>query len=580
MNKHRRISELLPGFALGELSPEMQGDIRAHLSECLECANELKRIQGVLKCTGRIAELSADAKTCESAERVVLEAAQHQQPELRPFVPGPGLGFRHRTILSGHRVKLAAAAAIVAMVLGGVTFWPDRARENGKWWLGPPAAWGQEIMAKLDKIEALVYRDQGVFVGRYGWTHVSGNWSKIYQARDRWRRDTYYESTDEDTLGDSSPDSVLQETTWALPEGQDLKLHTVSFEFKCYTLKTSKGTAYERDPLDKLRSYVNLLDKADRVLDTKVFEGRECVGFEIDASKYENAPERRVDRIWFDVKTKLPVRIEKHGQPLGSGLRGTTIEDRFEYYAKVQADMFEPKIPAGFVNADPGEVRAAREKQEKGQMVYADVPPGLGAQIAAALKDVTTVVFWEGYDTAIGANSSPTGGTKVSVCGLEWRRDSYSGGVLRRAEWFTVSRDKQGQEAYDFNDKTFQVTQTIVDFVDRTYKIVKYGRKSHPDNPMDNILFLVRWFDKADRFWEGEKIDGIECFGIELSAKKYGSNPDTMIHRIWFDTTTKLPVKKELFTNTGRFQWNPELPAETFVPEIPAGFVQVGSDAK
>ncbi|MHC4677059.1 MAG: hypothetical protein ACYTEK_00015 [Planctomycetota bacterium] len=483
------------------------------------------------------------------------------------------------------RIKLVAAAAIVAIVLGGVSFWPSAPSENGQWWLGPPAAWGREIMAKLDKIEALVYRDQGVFVGLYGRTHVSGNWSKIYKARDRSRRDTYYEHTDEDTFGDSSPNSVLQDTTWGVPDGRDLKSTTVSFEFQCYTVKTLEGDAYDRDPLEQLRFYVGLLDKADRVLETKIFEGRECVGFEIDTSKYGDNPEGRVDRIWFDVKTKLPVRIEKHGRPLGNGLRGTftTIQDRFEYYAKVDAEMFKPKIPDDFINAEPRELRAAREKQKKGQMVYADVPSGLGAEIAAALKDVKTAVFWKGYGAALGS------GTKISLSERQWRRDSYSNGAPRRTEWFTVGRDDQGNTSFDFNDKSFQLTQTVVDFRDKWYKTVKYGRESHPDNPMDNILFLASWFDKADRFWENERIDGIECFGFELSAKKYGSNPDTSKDRIWFDNKTKLPVKMESEwlqddgprkRATGRFQWNPELPAETFIPNIPAGFVQVGSDGK
>jgi outer membrane lipoprotein-sorting protein len=323
------------------------------------------------------------------------------------------------------------------------------------------------------------------------------------------------------------------------------------------------------------------MDKADRVLDTKIFEGRECVGFEIDASQYDDNPKGRTDRIWFDVKTKLPVRIEKHGQPLPYGLRGTTIQDRFEYYAKVDAEMFKPRIPDDFINAEPDEIRAAREKKEKGQMLYADVPSGLGAEIAAALKEVKTAVFWEGYGATLSS------GTKVSSSERQWRRDTYSNGAPRRTEWFTVSRGDQGSTAFDFNDRSFQLTQTIVDFKGKWYKIVKYGRESHPDHPMDNIIFLTSWFDKADRFWESERIDGIECFGFELSAKKYGSNPDTSKHRIWFDAKTKLPVKMESEwlqddgprkRTTGRFQWNAEIPTGTFEPMIPEGFMNAHPD--
>ena len=76
-------------------------------------------------------------------------------------------------------------------------------------------------------------------------------------------------------------------------------------------------------------------------------------------------------------------------------------------------------------------------------------------------------------------------------------------------------------------------------------------------------------------------VNGIECFSFELNAKKYGSNPDTHKHKMWFDATTRLPVRTEFaWVQTDgprrevrdKFQWNPALPAETFQPDIPADF--------
>ena len=87
--------------------------------------------------------------------------------------------------------------------------------------------------------------------------------------------------------------------------------------------------------------------------------------------------------------------------------------------------------------------------------------------------------------------------------------------------------------------------------------------------------------NRADRFWDKEMVNGVECFGFELSAKKYGSNPDTHKHRMWFDKLTKLPVKTEFaWVQTEgprreireQFQWNPAFPAETLKPEIPEDF--------
>ena len=66
-----------------------------------------------------------------------------------------------------------------------------------------------------------------------------------------------------------------------------------------------------------------------------------------------------------------------------------------------------------------------------------------------------------------------------------------------------------------------------------------------------------------------------------VNAKKYRDKPDTSIDTLWFDDGTKLPVKLEFdwLGDDGprkrvldQFEWNPELPAETFIPEIAADF--------
>ena len=582
MDKHSKISKLLAASALGELSPQMQVEVKTHLAECHQCRSELKRLQTLLECTGRIRELSPDVGMCESAKQAVLTAVESEKKQ-PSFRPNASLKSIRRIITYGKTIKFAAAAVFLMVVLGGVNFWSGNNSKNGKWWLGPPAAWGQEIIAKLETIEALVYRNQAVIVSPYGSTHVSGTWSKNYQAKDRSRTDRYYEPTDEDTFGDSNPDSVLQHVTYNVPDGQDLVQYDVSYEYQCYTIKTIKGGAYEKDPVKRLQFYVNLLDKADRILGMKTFDGRECVGFEVSGNKYGDNPEDWIDRIWFDVQTKLPVRIEKYDLPItgNTGRTITTIQDQFEYYAQVPAEMFEPQIPVDFINAEPDDVRAAKDIQEKGQMLYADVPAGLKEEIVAALKAVKTAVYRERFGFVKDENWLLTDGDWIYVSKYDWRKDSYSGGQLRKTEWYVTDKEDWGKTSFDFNDKNFRLIQTTVNFDAHSYSQITHGSTSHPDNPMDWIIFLVEYTNMADRFFESKQIDGIECFGFELSAKKYGTNPDTSIHTLWFDTVTKLPVKMEYqgLQDDGprkrimdQFEWNPELPAETFIPEIPAGF--------
>ena len=489
-----------------------------------------------------------------------------------------------RTILKTKTARFAAAAVVALVVIGGMTFWPVGSPQNGKWWLGPPAAWGQQIIAELEKIEALVYRDQAVSVGRFGSTHVSGTWSRNYEAKDRSREDRYYEPTDEDTFGQNNPESVLQHVIYKVPDGQDLIQHDVSYEHQCYTIRINKGGAYQRDPIESLRFYVGLLDRADRILDTATFEGRECVGFEISADKYGDNPKDWIDRIWFDVETKLPARIEEHGRPITNrpGRTHTSIQDQFEYYAQIPAEMFEPDIPDGFINAEPDEVRAAKTEQEKGQMLYADVPVGLKDKIATALMGVKTAVYRESFGLVKDGNWQLSPIQRIYISEYDWRIDSFSDEQVQKTEWYITNKDDWGKTSFDFNDRNFRLIQTTLYFPGRSYSEITYGSRSHPDNPMDQIIFLTVRIYKADRFFESRQIDGIECFGFELSAKKYGQNPDTYIHTLWFDSETMLPVRMEFEqlkddglrkTVLDQFEWNPELPADTFVPVIPEDFI-------
>jgi hypothetical protein len=243
--------------------------------------------------------------------------------------------------------------------------------------------------------------------------------------------------------------------------------------------------------------------------------------------------------------------------------------------------MFEPEIPEDFINAEPGEVHAAKEKLQKGQMFYADVPGGLKDEIAAALKGVKTVVYRERFGFVRDENWLFADGERIYISQYDWRKDNYSGEHLRRAVWYVTDKADWGKTSFDFNDKNFRLIQTTVNFADRSYKEITHGSKSHPDNPMDRIIFLAGYIDRADRFFESKQIEGIECFGFELSAKKYGTNPDTHIHTLWFDSETMLPVtmKFEWLQDDGprkkvkdQFEWNADLPAETFIPEVPADF--------
>ncbi len=471
--------------------------------------------------------------------------------------------------------KLALAAAVTLIVLGGVTFWPSGHGSNGQWWLGAPAAWGQELLRSLDKIEAVVYRQRAGQAGDFGLPEMNVGWELRYNAKDCYRRDRYDDGVN------------IMNTQWVFRDGNDLRMIEVSHEYECYFERENEAYGFVEDPVEWLRSYVQLLDRADRQLDTEVFDGRECVGFEVSAARYGDKSKGRFDRIWFDTETRLPARIEQHGLDFGlhAGQPMVIIHDQFQYYAQVPADLFVPAIPEGYVNAHPDEVRAARDRQVKGEMVYAEVPDGLRERIIVALKTVDRGSYREAMTHADPEGNTDTHfPTRTYFVRNAWRTDLPDKGEVQIAHWYVLT-GALPEGPFELADD-FSVLETMVNYWEKNYRTIDHTEQHPPRHPVAQILFTAGLITMADRFHDSAQIDGVECFGFDVSAKKYGDNPDGAIHRIWFDAATALPVRMEthwpqrdgsgtLTTILDQFEWNSALPEDLFTPLIPPGFQQI-----
>ena len=144
-------------------------------------------------------------ETGPEAQDRILKKAYGAMDEMELSASAPGRPRIGKITMNTKTGKLALAAAAILIVLGGITLWPSGNLKTGQWWLGPPAAWGQLITESLDQVQALVYREGCVFVGDYGSTHISGNWSRWYKTAKRQRRDKIYCDT-------------LVSTMWEVPE--------------------------------------------------------------------------------------------------------------------------------------------------------------------------------------------------------------------------------------------------------------------------------------------------------------------------------------------------------------------------
>jgi hypothetical protein len=284
-------------------------------------------------------------------KKILDDALKAQQQSKQTNSVPAGLNFG-RIIMKSPITKLAAAAVIVITIIGGISLWPGGS--TNKWWLEPQAVWGQEILRVLDTIEVVTCRERTVIVTADGSEFPSSTWDKFYVSADSYRRDIY-------------DGNFLREIQWYVPDGNDMVQHYIRFDLKCYGAVRHRGSFGIQDPVERMRFYVRLFDKADKLLKEKNVDGYHCIGFEINAGKYGNNPENWVDHIWFDVETKLPVYIEQHGRPVTDQPDKTfsTIQDQFNYNPQLPANTFVPWVPENFIKSNSDEILDLREKEEK-----------------------------------------------------------------------------------------------------------------------------------------------------------------------------------------------------------------------
>ncbi len=283
--------------------------------------------------------------TAERRQRT-LETVFHAMDESAERTPASSRPEIGRRIMNLRLARAALAAAVILIVLGGISLWPFGGSSN-RWWQGAPAAWARELRTALGTIQAVSCREQTMLVSADGSEHLSSTWDIFYVSKDSYRRDIY-------------DGQVLREIQWYVPDGNDMIQHYVRYDLGCYGDTRHRGSFGTHDPAQRMGLYVELQDKADRSLGEQVIDGRPCVGFEIHANKYGSNPETWVDRIWLDIETRLPMRVEHAGRPVTGDPTQTftVVMDQFQYDAQLPADTFVPQAPPqGFINAHPDELR-------------------------------------------------------------------------------------------------------------------------------------------------------------------------------------------------------------------------------
>jgi outer membrane lipoprotein-sorting protein len=257
---------------------------------------------------------------------------------------------------------LALAAVVILAVVLGLTEFLSPGGKSGVVWA--------EVLEKTQQISAVVF-DMTIEVDEHGETLVIP--SKTYIAADsRWRSDTFR-------------DGKLTEIFYRLPRKN--VNYRILVDRKQYWRDDVpyNQAALDREPDDPRTWLKRLLSGDDytklgrTTLDGVVVEG-------VEGRQLESGGET-VMRVWVDLRTNLPVRIEMTGME-GRQMAKFVMEN-FEWDAPLDDSLFEPNIPADYTLQD--DARAGQARQENMRARPADAR-ALTEQEQAAAPQIQEMV--------------------------------------------------------------------------------------------------------------------------------------------------------------------------------------------
>jgi len=132
------------------------------------------------------------------------------------------------------------------------------------------------------------------------------------------------------------------------PKGENVSIMVIP-EAKVYTRMSfteeqrRQMSERERDP----REFVKLFLLVDHTkLGGKTQDGVKVEGLEVDSPKVGGGMfERAVGRLWVDVKTDLPVRMDIEGVSGSGKIQTKMVMDKFKWDEELDVSEFEPNIP-------------------------------------------------------------------------------------------------------------------------------------------------------------------------------------------------------------------------------------------
>jgi outer membrane lipoprotein-sorting protein len=347
--------EMFATYIDGLLAEQERIDLEVHISICDECRKELsvtRRLTSALSARGR--KIAGAAASLE--ERVMDEIGKKDNVSDTRRKHSLGIDWSH--IMKNHFAKLAIAAVFVIGALTGVYYFAGGFGGSG-------VAWG-EVERLVSGIENMSFKIS---------TKVPVNGAMVegeaqsYQSKQYGMRvDTYmagkvmmtmYRPVDSDEMVTVMPESKQYMRMKMTPE---------------MAAKMDQKNQFDPRGFVKWMMGVKYVSLGRSVVDGVEVEGRATDGSEAGMGMFEKAEAK----LWVDVKTDLPVRMEIKGtMPNGKDVMEMTMYG-FDWSNNIDPSYFTVSIPEGYKQIGGTVVMGmpSEEAMLKGLRTFAELSGG------------------------------------------------------------------------------------------------------------------------------------------------------------------------------------------------------------
>lgn len=311
--------EPIAALVMDELDAQAAAELMSHIASCETCRSLYEA-------------LTNEEQTIHSAFDAIAERGQSVQTDLvrrwRRMLHLPKrktVKLVLGTIVGSKVAKLSAAAVLIVGVLIGISRFGGSID-------GAAVAWGN-VVKNVEQAKVIIFRLT---------TSMTGTPDSEIMV---------YDSSEYGSRMDVCVKGKIATRIYS-PQDKNVSIMVIP-EAKMYTRMSfteeqrQQMAEREKDP----REFVKLFLSVDHTeLGRKTIDGIEVEGLEVDSPKvgggmFENA----VGRLWVDVKTELPVRMEIEGLSAGGKIQTNMVMDTFRWDEHLNASDFEPNIPSDYI---------------------------------------------------------------------------------------------------------------------------------------------------------------------------------------------------------------------------------------